>query len=193
VPKFFGQTQPTFPKFYWQYNGTHTFSWRTKHACPRALPPGAPGPKPEEPDADPPATPPADPDADIEYKEPARRASLSTFFVLFLVSLSVSPNIWTSSAEIIVCRSVFALRIFYSLLLRCGRRLASRSIIGTRGSKIKGLRPSPLSLVQWAAEENPEEYDIDEGFMHTPSDGEVTPLTPNSIATFAASQYGSAG
>ncbi|KAJ7930010.1 autophagy-related protein 27-domain-containing protein [Mycena leptocephala] len=168
--------EPTFPKFYWQYNGTHTFSWRTKHACPRALPPGAPGPRPEEPDPDPPATPPADPDADVEYKEPARRASLSTFFVLFLVSLSV-----------------FALRIFYPLLLRCGRRLASRSVIGTRGSKIKGFRPSPLSLVQWAAEENPEEYDIDEGFMHTPSDGEVTPLTPNSRATFAASQYGSAG
>ncbi|KAF7352603.1 Autophagy-related protein 27 [Mycena venus] len=51
--------EPTLPKFTWQFNGTHNFLWRTKHACPRALPPGAPGPRPEEPDADPPATPPA--------------------------------------------------------------------------------------------------------------------------------------
>ncbi|KAJ7904760.1 autophagy-related protein 27-domain-containing protein [Mycena olivaceomarginata] len=33
-----GMDEPTLPTFSWQWNGTHTFSWRTKHACPRAPP-----------------------------------------------------------------------------------------------------------------------------------------------------------
>jgi len=63
--------EPTFPKFSWQFNGTHSFTWRSKHACPRALPPGAPAPPPDEPDIDPPAMPPNDPDAGVGDPEPA--------------------------------------------------------------------------------------------------------------------------
>ncbi|KAJ7129434.1 hypothetical protein C8R44DRAFT_77867 [Mycena epipterygia] len=171
--------EPTSPTFSWQWNGTHTFSWRTKHACPRALPPGAPGPRPEEPDLDPPATPPVDPDADVEDNVPTtRRGSLSILFVLFLVSVSV-----------------FALRFFYPCLSRWSRRLSTRLSIATRSPRNKGFRPPPSSLVQWAGEENFEEYDIDspDGFKHIFSDGEETPLTPNSRASFMVGQYGSAG
>ncbi|KAJ7648502.1 autophagy-related protein 27-domain-containing protein [Mycena rosella] len=79
--------EETAPSFAWQWNGTHTFSWRTKRACPRALPPGAPGPRPEEPDVDPPTVPsPPDPDADVEGRERTTRPpSLSIYIVLFWV------------------------------------------------------------------------------------------------------------
>jgi len=174
-----GVKEPTLPKFSWQWNGTHTFSWRTKHACPRALPPGAPGPRPKDPDTDPPSTPPPDPDADVDDREPVTRlASMSTLVILFWISFSV-----------------LGLRIFYPFLSRWGRYVALRlrSSIATRNSRSREFRPSAVSLVQWAAEEEPQEYGVDDGFMHSLSDGEETPLTPNSRATFAVSQYGSAG
>ncbi|KAJ6539576.1 hypothetical protein B0H19DRAFT_365333 [Mycena capillaripes] len=193
--------QPTSPEFSWRYNGTHTFSWRTKHACPRALPPGAPGPPPEEPDTDPPAQPPVDPDADVEDRAPiSNPASPSLLFVLFWISLSVSFKLSTLSTDTAFYRSLFALRMLYPFLSRWGRRLALRfsKAPPSRSSMRKGFRPSPSILVRWAAEENLEEYDIDEGFTRgfserNFSDGEETPLTPNSKATFVASQYGSAG
>ncbi|KAJ7498694.1 autophagy-related protein 27-domain-containing protein [Mycena latifolia] len=166
------------PTFSWQWNGTHTFSWRTKHACPRALPPGAPGPKPEEPDVDPPATPPVDPDADAEDKDSKHTspASLSIFILVF----------W-----IVAC--MFALRILYPPLSRWSRRFSWR--FSMTSPKSKGFRPPALSLIRWAAEENPEEYNVDsaDGFMHSLSDGEETPLTPNSRETFTVGRYGGAG
>ncbi|KAJ6490349.1 autophagy-related protein 27-domain-containing protein [Mycena vitilis] len=162
--------EPTAPQFAWQWNGTHTFSWRTKHACPRALPPGAPGAP--DPDNDPPATPPPDPDADLEDGDRVTRpAPVSMLLVSFWVFIIL-----------------FTLRICYASLSRWGRRLASR-FHASRFLKTD-FRPSSSNLVRWAAEENPEEYDIGD---HTFSDGEETPLTPNSKGTFATSQYGSAG
>ncbi|KAJ7044571.1 autophagy-related protein 27-domain-containing protein [Mycena alexandri] len=157
--------EPTFPEFSWQFNGTHSFTWRSKHACPRALPPGAPAPAPDEPDIDPPAIPPDDPDAGVGDHEPSTGpAHLSMPLKIFGVTLFI-----------------FALR----LLFRWSRRLLSRA---RSSSSSKGFRPSPLNLVQWAREERLEEYDIDEGLRA----GEETPLTPNSRATFTASQYGGA-
>ncbi|KAJ7232199.1 hypothetical protein B0H12DRAFT_1145625 [Mycena haematopus] len=169
--------EPTLPKFFWLGNGTHTFTWRTKHACPKALPPGAPGPKPAEPDTDPPVNPPDDPDTDADVTHPTVK-SVSTLLVLFWISLSV-----------------IGLRYLYPSLSRWGRVLRSRFSIVTRNpmARSKGFRPSAISLVQRAAEEAPEEYGVDDGFMQSFSDGEETPLTANSRASFAASQYGSAG
>ncbi|KAJ6628880.1 autophagy-related protein 27-domain-containing protein [Mycena sp. CBHHK59/15] len=166
--------EPTLPAFKWQWNGTHTFSWRTKHACPRALPPGAPGRRPDdEPDADPPATPPPDPDADDRESAVSRPAAFSTLFIVF----------WLSA-------SIFALRFFYPSLLRLGRRISMRGSMATRRSK--GFRPSSATLVRWAEEESAlEEYDIDPTSSN--SDSEGTPLTPNPRATFMIGQYGSAG
>ncbi|KAJ7178917.1 autophagy-related protein 27-domain-containing protein [Mycena filopes] len=165
--------EPTLPEFSWKFNGTHAFSWRTKHACPRALPPGAPPPAPQDPDTDPPAIPPSDPDADVVGDKDPHRTPLSALIKLV-------------SAVLII----FGLRFSYPLISRWSRRLPWRfpkTRIGSFGSMGKGFRPSPSSLVQWAREESVEEYEID-GF----SDGEETPLTPNSRATFAISQYGSA-
>ncbi|KAJ7228434.1 hypothetical protein GGX14DRAFT_413193 [Mycena pura] len=167
--------EPTSPEFIWKFNGTHTFSWRTKHACPRALPPGAPGPQPEEPDPDPPATPPIDPDADAEDGDSTSPPSKSLLLVLF----------WTLVSGLL-------LRALYPSLLRSrlGRRLSLELSIARK----KGFRPAPLSLANWAAEEHPEEYDIDgtNRSMHTLSEGEQSPLTP-SKTTFATNHYGSAG
>lgn len=79
-----------------QWNGTHTFSWPTKHACPQALPPDAPGPQP--------------PDADVEARQPVTRSvSLSMFFMLF----------WAMAF-------MFALQFFYPSLSCCSRRLPPR-------------------------------------------------------------------
>jgi len=165
------------PTFDWQWNGTHTFSWRTKYACPRGLPLGAPGPRPEEPDPDPPASPPVDPDADVEEREPqSRPASYSILYILFWVSLCL-----------------LALRIFHPSISRWSRRLSL--CFSTAKPRSKVFRPPASILVRWAAEESPEEYEIDatEGIMHSLSDGEETPLTPDSRATFMKGQYGSAG
>ncbi|EIW55777.1 uncharacterized protein TRAVEDRAFT_30502 [Trametes versicolor FP-101664 SS1] len=49
-----GVDEPTKPSYAWSWNGTHTFNWRTKHACGKQLSPPArtgtvtasPGPKP---------------------------------------------------------------------------------------------------------------------------------------------------
>ncbi|KAJ7781012.1 autophagy-related protein 27-domain-containing protein [Mycena metata] len=155
--------EPTFPKFSWQFNGTHSFTWRSKHACPRALPPGAPAPPPDEPDIDPPAMPPNDPDAGVGDSEPATGPPrLSTPFA--------KPGV----AILGVALFFFALRLLFRW-----NRLLSRA---RSRSSSKGFRPSPLNLVQWAREERLEEYEIDAG--------EETPLTPNSSAPFT--EYGSA-
>ncbi|KAJ6515647.1 autophagy-related protein 27-domain-containing protein [Mycena sanguinolenta] len=171
--------EPTQPKLSWQWNGTHTFTWRTKHACARALPPGTPGPRPKEPDPDPPAKPPDNPDSDIDDREPTTHPwAVWTFFVVLF---------WISIA-------VVGLRFLYPFLSRWGRALPSRlSRARNPMARTTGFRPSAVSLVQWAREEAPEEYDTDDVFMHGFSDGEETPLTPNSKASFAVSQYGSAG
>ncbi|KAF7355517.1 Autophagy-related protein 27 [Mycena sanguinolenta] len=172
--------EPTLPKLSWQWNGTHAFKWITKHACPRALPPGAPpGPKPEEPDPDPPAEPPDNPDSDVDDREPTTHPSLTwTFFIsLFWISIII-----------------IGLRFLYPLLLRWGQALRSRLPRARNPmARTTGFRPSPVSLVQWAREEAPAKYDTDDVFMHGFSDGEETPLTPNSRASFVVSQYGSAG
>jgi hypothetical protein len=93
-------------------------------------------------------------------------------------------------------RVILGLRFFYLFRSRWGRYIALRlrySLARNPVARSKGFRPSALSLAKWAAEEDPEEYDVDDDFMRSASDGEETPLTPNYRATFAASRYGSAG
>ncbi|KAJ7180334.1 autophagy-related protein 27-domain-containing protein [Mycena crocata] len=163
--------EPTLPEFSWQWNGTHAFSWRTKHACPRVLPPGAPGPKPEEPDADPPATPPPDPDADVEDGDIERTLTpISAVSILFWLSVFV-----------------FAIRISYPSLFRWSRRLALCFSSTNRSFTTQDSGLPASSPLRWAAKDNSEEYDT-----HFP-DGEGTPLTPTARDSFALGQYGSAG
>ncbi|KAF8157139.1 autophagy-related protein 27-domain-containing protein [Crassisporium funariophilum] len=54
--------EPTSPTFLWSFNGTHTFSWSSKYACPTSVPnPGSPSPSDPPPDTDePPDNPPPD-------------------------------------------------------------------------------------------------------------------------------------
>ncbi|KAF8195642.1 hypothetical protein K438DRAFT_779396 [Mycena galopus ATCC 62051] len=184
--------EPTEPRFSSQWNGTHTFSWRTKHACPRALPPGAPGPRPGEPG---PASP-VDPDADVDDGEPvARPASVSTLGIFVWCSMLVTSALWPCCTEIALYRALLGLRFLYPFLSRWSRLWRSRFSTMTRKpmARSKRFRPSAISLVQWAAEEAPEEYAEEDGCMHSFSDGEEIPLTPNSRTSFSASQYGSAG
>ncbi|KAJ7068508.1 autophagy-related protein 27-domain-containing protein [Mycena amicta] len=157
--------EPSSPQFSWQFNGTHTFSWRSPHACPRQLPPGAPsGPIGEQPDPDPPSTPPPDPDADSD--EPvSRSSSWSLMYMLF----------WAS-----------VLLLLLHFVLRALSRSGGLSSLFARKRRRprKGFRPPSSSLVKWAEEEEQlDDYDADAS----------TPLTPTFKTAFASSQYGSAG
>ncbi|KAF7301878.1 Autophagy-related protein 27 [Mycena indigotica] len=161
--------EPSSPQFSWQFNGTHTFSWRTSHACPLNFPHGSPSqPIEDQPDPDPPARPPPDPDAD----NPPHRGSshLALFYVLMCASVIyiLLRYILPSHSR---SRHISSFQSF--MTLRRGRRKPAKS-----------FRPPAESLVQWAEEEQLDDYEIDDS----------TPLTPTFKRAFtASSQYGSAG
>ncbi|KAK7054254.1 autophagy-related protein 27 [Favolaschia claudopus] len=167
--------EPTQPKFFWQFNSTHTFLWRTKFACARSLPPGAPGQKPEKPDADPPATLPSDPDADKDDGEQLTRPrSLSPLVILFCLVLSA-----------------VGLRLIYPWLSRWIRNATLRWRYAS-ANRNRNFKPSVVNLVRWASEEDPEEYGAEGSFMQSSRDGEQTPLSPT-FQTSVKGQYGTAG
>lgn len=68
--------EPTEPEFAWSFNGTHAFTWKSKHAC-STIVSGSPT-SPSEPDPDPPAEPPHDPD-----EVPVHEARLLPLFLIF--------------------------------------------------------------------------------------------------------------
>ncbi|RDB17471.1 Autophagy-related protein 27 [Hypsizygus marmoreus] len=72
------------PSFLWKFNGTHAFSWTTRHACHRPL--STPQPDPE-PDSDPPGDPETDPKKDIQ-NPPSHPLVLSWRFWLVIVVLA---------------------------------------------------------------------------------------------------------
>ncbi|GLB38918.1 putative autophagy-related protein 27 [Lyophyllum shimeji] len=74
------------PTLTYRFNGTHAFSWRTKHACHKPLSAPHPGPTP---DPDPPEDPPKDPESDPS-EPPARPTSVSRVFWMVILSLLVA-------------------------------------------------------------------------------------------------------
>ncbi|KAF8641802.1 hypothetical protein AX16_009783 [Volvariella volvacea WC 439] len=87
------------PEFAWNWNGTHTFSWKTKHACAEVAEEPTSPPPPPEADPDPPAEPPADPDAE-EPTPPGLRPSTSfvlhgLLFTLFVAAVSFVLRRWS--------------------------------------------------------------------------------------------------
>ncbi|KAG7446723.1 uncharacterized protein BT62DRAFT_931291 [Guyanagaster necrorhizus] len=76
--------EPTEPEFAWSFNGTHAFTWKSKHAC-SSIVSGSPT-SPSEPDPDPPAEPPHEPDLIGEV--PVHQVGLLPLFLIFFAILS---------------------------------------------------------------------------------------------------------
>ncbi|KAK0444552.1 uncharacterized protein EV420DRAFT_1002653 [Desarmillaria tabescens] len=72
--------EPTEPEFTWSFNGTHAFTWKSKHAC-STIVSGSPT-SPSEPDLDPPADPPKDPD--LIDEDPVHETRLLPLFLVFI-------------------------------------------------------------------------------------------------------------
>ncbi|KAF9049607.1 hypothetical protein BDZ89DRAFT_1126561 [Hymenopellis radicata] len=72
------------PYFWWSFNGTHAFDWKTKHACPRHVP-GAPNGPISEPDE-----PPRDPDQDSDIFEPNPEEHHRRLVPFFMLMLAIS-------------------------------------------------------------------------------------------------------
>ncbi|KAH9849418.1 hypothetical protein C2E23DRAFT_935780 [Lenzites betulinus] len=97
-----GVDEPSAPSYGWYWNGTHTFNWRTKHACGTRLPPpagtvtatrpGGPAPT-SDPTTEPPEdTPPSDdeelPDKELADGRPFGGRTTRSMMVLLLSSFT---------------------------------------------------------------------------------------------------------
>ncbi|KZT19408.1 hypothetical protein NEOLEDRAFT_1142075 [Neolentinus lepideus HHB14362 ss-1] len=184
--------EPTSPQFAWYWNGTHGFTWPTKHACGKALqqpdsPPQSPPPeqKPETPVETPPGDqPPPDehegelppegeqgsfiPPGDNDH---SRRNTTIIFFavlspIVLLTYLFYSPPL-----------------AFRRVVLRTSRRLG-----------LSKFRASETRLVQWASQfHDIEDEEGEEDFMVNGRDvpEEQIPLAPSPKRT-TFTNYGSA-
>lgn len=82
--------QPSMPSSRWVFNGSHAFSWRTKHAChkPLAEPQPDPGPDPDPPQ-ELPKDPDSNPDGETDTENPPSRSNFKLFLFFWIVVLSV--------------------------------------------------------------------------------------------------------
>ncbi|KAF5383261.1 hypothetical protein D9615_004829 [Tricholomella constricta] len=163
--------EPMKPSFTWKFNGTHAFSWKTKHACHKPLATPQPDPEPDQgPPQGPPKDPESDPSNDID-ESPSRSISIFTFLWIAIVTL-------------------FVARLIYFLYPRRNkyRRLPSalsiavtepvRSLFSTG----KNHNDNDISRMYHAAY-----FELDD------DEGEEVPLTPSPSGTFTrgARYYGS--
>ncbi|KAL0571026.1 hypothetical protein V5O48_010932 [Marasmius crinis-equi] len=147
----------TSPKFAWSFNGTHSFEWKSVHACPERLNSPPPDNESGEPDEEN-TMPPPDPDSDSRDEE---HDELPTWKE-------------TSSPEKPALTSILRLFVLY---------IASRRPIRALWSSVRRrIRPTssyePLEAHQDAEDDTIIEYNGYTDF-YAEVDGEEIPLTPS--------------
>ncbi|KDQ53930.1 hypothetical protein JAAARDRAFT_38901 [Jaapia argillacea MUCL 33604] len=193
--------EPSSPKYSWSWNGTHTFTWATQHACGKALaedppatstappPPPEPAPEPEpepakpEPESPPQETQPEDDQFANPPPSSPNSRRFSSFTILFL-----------SSAAVL---SLFYLVYRPPILLR-------RAVLKLmKRYRIHNFRVGEHTLVEWAQADmylDPDGEDLrgEEDFMVNAREDdydaldEQIPLTPSPRKGRFISNYGSA-
>ncbi|KAI0826676.1 hypothetical protein BC628DRAFT_251281 [Trametes gibbosa] len=97
-----GVDEPSSPSYAWYWNGTHTFNWRTKHACGKQLSPpartitatgpGGPSPTSDQPLESPGDTPPTEdeglPDKELADARPLGGRTTRSMMILLLSSFT---------------------------------------------------------------------------------------------------------
>ncbi|KAG6906666.1 hypothetical protein DXG01_012694 [Tephrocybe rancida] len=165
-------SEPTLPSFLWQFNGTHAFSWKSKHACHAPL--STPQPQPT-PDPDPPQEPPKDPDSEGSGEvEPPQFYSVTTLFWLVVVLLLIARLLLTLHRRRYRTRGTSA---FTSPVPRQLQSLFTRRLSLFSGKERLDGNFSNLYHRAYPGME-------DDG-------AEEAPLTPNSATTPKGGRYGS--
>ncbi|KAF8068033.1 autophagy-related protein 27-domain-containing protein [Lyophyllum atratum] len=167
--------EPTLPTYQWKWNGTHAFSWKTRHACHKPLSDPKPDPGP---DPDPPQDPPKDPESDPNEEDRDRSSRSSSTLKVF----------WF--AVLLVLTSSIAGLLFFLLLRRHQRSRLPSSIPSAITRQIQAFlstRFIPRSLYIG------KEQRVDLSSYHRAypdinseeDEGEEVPLTPSPSGTFS--------
>ncbi|KAG5652693.1 hypothetical protein H0H81_004078 [Sphagnurus paluster] len=185
--------EPTAPTFSWDFNGTHAFSWKTKHACHKVL--ATPQPDPEA-DPDPPQDRPKEPEDSDPGKNanaPPPRSWFNGFFsVLWVLLMSVSRFVLRGRLSDAHDRILFCVRLVNVLLPRQYRyHWLSTPLLPTAITRQLQLLPRSLLVFVRKARNGhraPEAayqttfVDIEPHFDG--GEGEDVPLTPTPTGTF---------
>ncbi|KAK7437468.1 hypothetical protein VKT23_018539 [Stygiomarasmius scandens] len=151
--------EPSKPAFRWNFNGTHVFEWKSRHACPKGT--ATPKEPPKEPPEEPPNPTPDDPNEPQPEPVPAAPKLRRTFVTLF----------WCLILLILLLRALTYFRIFsFRSLFRFFPRPRTPSL----------GRPTDSRLLRWAQQAGFTREDGSEtvNSEYSPLSGEEMPLTP---------------
>ncbi|KAJ7579064.1 autophagy-related protein 27-domain-containing protein [Mycena floridula] len=153
----------TKPEFFWTFNGTHTFSWKTKHACGSVSATPAPTP-PKDTDSEPGPSKERESEGGETELIYHPRSSYRIYFILLMLS-------------------ILCLFLLHFVFPQYSRRLLSYilSPLPKFTSKSMRFRPSPARLLLWARQAGMQEDEVDlmVNYEMDDGDGEEIPLTPN--------------